>query len=391
MRVLLAFDKFKDSLSAPEACAAVAEALTAIHPQWQIETAPLSDGGNGFAHLLTVAAGGKLHTQTVTGPLGEPAAASFGCVEIGKLPASVRAMLDLPSTTGELVVLEMAEASGLHLVPYGKRDPWQCSTRGTGELLALAAARKPVAILMGIGGSATHDLALGALEALGLRGNFGNSATSASSLTPGNWTALQGFSGTLPTLPPLWIASDVSNPLLGQEGAAAVFAPQKGLRPEDLSRLEEQTARVAGLLSQFFHRPESWMNEPGSGAAGGFGFGMRCAFRARLTPGFELVREWLELDAKLARADLVITGEGSFDRSSLGGKGPGSLVRAAAADGKRCLVLAGRISLPFDEVQRLSCEARAITPPGYPLAQALAEAREWLQKAVRESIGKFPP
>ena len=385
MRVLVAFDKFKDSLAAPEACQIAAETLRTAHPDWEIDTAPLADGGDGFAAILTAAAGGELVPVPVVGPLGEPRTATYGVVPFGRIPTAARARLALPPLrdSDTVAIVEMAAASGLALVPLEQRNPWRTTSYGTGQLLAAAAQRGARAILLGVGGSATHDLGLGALAALGLRFLDARGAPLFPPTTSA-WEHIAHLAGHVPVaFPPLRIACDVAHPLLGPAGAAATFAPQKGLAPDDLPALEAATARMAGLLSAHCGQPATLTHLPGTGAAGGIAFGLTAAARAQLIPGWELVRDWLDLDRRIAAADLVITGEGRFDTTSLGGKGPGALVTAAAAAGKRTLILAGSLGeLPVGALPR-SATAHAISPPELPLTAALPQAPARLASALR--------
>ena len=393
MHVLLAFDKFKDSLTAPAACAHAAAALRERHPDWTLDLCPLADGGEGFCEILTRAAGGTVETHTVTGPRGAPTPATIGFVLLARIPAAARALLSLSDSPrsaprsplpadASVAVIEMATASGLALLPPDQRDPWHATTLGTGELIRLAAARPGVvAILLGVGGSATSDLGLGALAALGL--TFHSAAGSPlSPPLPAHWPQITRLSGPLPaspSLPPIRIACDVTNPLLGPRGAAATYGPQKGLRPADLARLDHESARLALLLCAHTRRPDSLMDVPGAGAAGGISFGLMAAADAQLLPGFDLVSAWLDLERKLAAADLVITGEGRFDDTSLTGKGPGAVAARALALGKPVHVFAGAVS-PLAPRDRLTLHA--ITPPGTPLPEALRGAESFLTAGV---------
>ncbi|MFT3830458.1 MAG: glycerate kinase [Opitutaceae bacterium] len=387
MRVLLAFDKFKDSLTAPAACAIAAEILRAAHADWQLDLAPLADGGDGFASILTAAVGGEMVPVRIVGPLGEPRTASYGIVPFGRIPAAARARLALPALreTDTVALVEMAAASGLALVPPAERNPWRTSSYGTGQLLAAAAKRGARAILLGVGGSATHDLGLGALGALGLRFLDERSAAIFPPTTSA-WEHIARFAGHVPAVfPPLRVACDVTNPLLGPTGAAATYAPQKGLAPADLPALEKATVRMAMLLSTHCGQPLSLAHLPGAGAAGGVAFGLMIAARAQLVPGWSLVHDWLDLGRRIDAADLILTGEGRFDTSSLSGKGPGALVAAAA--GKRVFILAGSLGDLPPTALPLLAQAHAITPPGLPLAAALARAPELLATALRQHLG----
>ena len=387
MRVLVAFDKFKDALTSPAACALTADALRAAHPGWQIDLCPLTDGGEGFCDILTRAAGGRVEKLSVTGPRDEPVEATLGFVPLDKIPPAARTLLAIqnpnPQTQNSTVaVIEMATASGLALLAPAQRDPWHTSTLGTGELLAAAAQPSVVALLLGIGGSATSDLGLGALDALGLEFRNGRSER-VHPPVPARWPEIARLVGRVPeNFPPLRIACDVTNPLLGPRGAAAIYGPQKGLRAADVSNLDHAAARLALMLCAHCGASDALMDTPGAGAAGGLGFGLMAAAGARLLPGFALVSAWLDLEPKLAAADLVITGEGRFDESSLTGKGPGAIAARAIALGKPVHVFAGAITAPPQKNLAL----HAITPPGTPLAQALREASANLTTAVQRAF-----
>ena len=393
MRVLLAFDKFKDSLTAPAACELTAAALRAAHPDWTLDLCPLADGGEGFCEILTHAAGGTIETHTVTGPRGAPTPATIGFVPVAHIPAAARALLGLSdsqlstlSSQLAVAIVEMATASGLALLAPDQRDPWHTTTLGTGELIRLAAERGAVAILLGVGGSATSDLGLGALNALGLQFHSA-SGSPISPPIPAHWAQITRLSGNLsasPLVPPIRIACDVTNPLLGPRGAAATYGPQKGLRPADLARLDHESARLALLLCAQMRRPDSLMDVPGAGAAGGLPFGLMAAADAQLLPGFDLVSAWLDLERKLAAADLVITGEGRFDDTSLTGKGPGAVAARALALGKKVHVFAGAITTTAPTPADLSLHA--ITPVGLPLPDALRTAPALLTAAVRAAL-----
>ncbi|HEY0864298.1 MAG TPA: glycerate kinase [Lacunisphaera sp.] len=375
-RVLLAFDKFKDALTAQAAGAAVAAALQQVRPDWRIDHAPLADGGEGFAKILTETAAGRMVTHRVTGPRGSPVEAGFGLVPANRIPPPARAPLRLDAdATAMVAIIEMAAASGLALLPTDQRDPWHTTTFGTGELIRHASAPGVQAIVLGVGGSATHDLGLGALAAIGLEFHGATGAP-----VPAVWPQITSVGGKVTTgLPPIYIACDVTNPLLGPRGAAAVYGPQKGLRPADQARLESESARLADLLCQHCGQPPTMKDVPGAGAAGGIAFGLMTAAGAKLLPGFDLVSAWLDLDTKLAAADIVITGEGRFDDSSLEGKGPGAVAARALALGKTVHVFAGQVTA----AARPGLALHAITPAGVPLAQALREAPQNLTAAAR--------
>ncbi|HEX2854912.1 MAG TPA: glycerate kinase [Opitutaceae bacterium] len=384
MHVLLAFDKFKDALDANQACDCAAAALRERHPAWTFDACPLTDGGDGFAGILTKAAGGEIVRCTATGPRGEAVETSFGIVAFAKIPSAARALLPLEKPAGRIAVVELASASGLARLKPDARDPWQTTTFGTGELLRAAAAQPGVgAILLGVGGSATNDLGLGVLAALGLE--FHTAAgEKIHPPVPVRWKEIATIAGAImPGLPPVFIACDVRNVLLGQKGAAGVYGPQKGLRPEDLRRLENESAQIALMLCGHCRQPDTLMDVPGTGAAGGTPFGLIAALNALVLPGSELVSAWLDLDTRLAAADVVVTGEGRFDDSSLTGKGPGAVVAQALAFGLPVHVFAGEVSVSH---ARHGLTLHPITPPGMPLATALSEAPTLLATAIRNAF-----
>lgn len=382
MRILLAFDKFKDSMSAAEAGQRTEAGLRQVFPEADIRHAPLTDGGEGFAEILTTARHGKLHTTEVSGPRGEMTSAKWGMIPGDAIEAELRTFLDLPPE-GDLAVIEMAQASGLQQLPSSLRDLWHTTTRGTGELMAEASRQGAGAILLGIGGSATNDLGLGALAALGLY-FVGESGVRIDPPTPNNWENVTYVEGSIhPGLPPVRIACDVDNPLLGPRGAAAVYGPQKGLKPDDLRRMEAAMERMGKMLCQHCGVDAKAMAEPSSGAAGGIGFGLRVATGAHYVAGFELVHRWLRLEEQIAAADVIITGEGRFDASSLEGKGPGTLIREGLARGKRVCVLAGAVD--EEAIGHASKDINRailmpISDPITPLSEALQQGPKNLQR-----------
>lgn len=383
MRVLIAADKFKDALTAGQACEAIMQGLARARPEWSTDRCPLTDGGEGFAHILTEAAGGEWAPCRVTGPRGAPVEAGFGITEAARLPEAVLRRLGCEHD-GRLALIEMAAASGLALLRQDERDVWRAHTGGTGELIAAAVARGVKGILLGVGGSATHDLGLGALGVLGLE-LLDTEGRRVEGAAPAEWPRVASVNAErLRALPPVWIACDVTNPLLGPRGAATVYAPQKGLKPEALAKLEAESARLAGLLCASRGVAAELAERPGAGAAGGISFGLMAGCGAKLVPGFELVSDWLRVEERLAAADLVITGEGRFDDSSLQGKGPGSLVRAAVALGKPVHVFAGRV----DARETPGVTFHEVSPRGAPLAEALANAGAWLRERAEEGFGR---
>ena len=383
MHILAAFDKFKDSMSAQTACeVALSGVAKALSEPIELSHAPLTDGGEGFCSILTRVAAGKMETHTVSGPVGEKVEAPIGWIHLEDLSSAAQAIL--AKSSGRLAIIEMASVAGLEQVPKAERNPNNCSSYGVGELIKIASYEGASAILLGIGGSATSDLGIGALEALGLR--FGKRSWS----TPAKWSEIEFITGKIELeYPPILIACDVDNPLLGEQGAAYVYGPQKGLADHELAAFDLQAARLASMICKYFKQSQALKNSPGSGAAGGIGFGLKAALNAKFVTGFELVYTWLELGEKVAKADLVLTGEGKFDSSSLSGKGPFALASAAHAANKPCILLAGIVdsgaALKLGDQFPL-CRSFSITPENCPLPKALAQAPENLQRATIHAL-----
>ncbi len=367
MRILVAFDKFKHFLTAEKACRIAAEAVRDEKKDWLVEMVPLTDGGERFCQILTSSREGNIMKIPVFDPNFRKIEAEIGMVDLSVLEEDLKTCLKLPAK-GKIAIVEMAQASGLERLEMGERNPWRASSFGTGELLARAAREGADAILLGVGGSATNDLGLGALEALGLE-FIGQDKKPITQITPAKWKQVSDFSGKiLENLPPIYIACDVANPLLGTNGAAAVFGPQKGLKKDDLERMDSEMDVLAGHLCRFLNKPLDLKSEPGSGAAGGISFGLRAACNARICPGFDLVSRWLRLEKKISRSDLVLTGEGRFDRSSLGGKAPGGLLAMAGKNGKPVKVFAGSVEEKLEQ----------FLPPGVKQNDLIAISRpDW--------------
>jgi glycerate 2-kinase len=383
MRVLVAFDKFKDALTAQAACRAAATALRECRPDWEVDCCPLADGGEGFVDVLTAAARGERHSMQVVGPRGDGVEATLGWVAEENVPSEALRLLQVARRPGapqtqRLAVIEMAQASGLGLLAPEQRDPWRTTSFGTGQMIRAASAQGAAAIVLGVGGSATNDLGLGALTALGWSA-LDAAGRRLPSTTPDQWIHVQRLEGNVMALPPLHIACDVTNPLLGPTGATATYGPQKGLRPESAANLEQQAAQMASRMEAHARAGIEHRNTPGSGAAGGIAFGLLTAAGARLVSGFDLVAAWCDVEARVRAADIVITGEGRFDKTSWSGKGPGAVARRAVALGKHAHVFAGRV----DAWPEPAISWHAITPDGVPLRAALATAQANLTATVR--------
>jgi glycerate 2-kinase len=382
MRLLIAFDKFKDSMAAKQACLEAKSALENSGTGLSLDLCPLADGGDGFAEILTDACGGGVQLTQVTGPLGNPIRAGWGSVALSQVPGNARGVLTGVPAAGQLSVADMASASGLALVPKAHRSVWRTTSAGTGDLL-LAAAVDAAGIVVGVGGSATHDLGLGALGRLGFRclDAFGRDIRLP---VPSEWVRIRSIvREKVPNLPPVYVACDVTNPLLGADGAAAVFGPQKGASPGDIALLDGEGARLASLLCEVCGVPAGIAAEPSMGAAGGMAFALRVALGARVVPGSALVAQWLRIDNRIRDADVVVTGEGRFDASSLSGKGPADLIARARAAGKPVHVFAGVVDSPRP-IEGVTFHA--ITPEGTPQEQALAAGPQNLRAAVAKAF-----
>lgn len=327
MRVLVAPDKFRGTLSAAQAADAVATGWLRSRPYDVVDPLPLADGGEGTVDALVAALGGDRRAVRVAGPLGDPVYAVFGLIE---------------RPSGTLGVVEMAQASGLALVAEGRRRALRASTRGTGELILAAARAGATELLVCLGGSATTDGGAGMAAAVGVALLDPMGAP----IGPGGQGLLEltrvDSGGMDPAVRNLRVhaACDVDNPLTGPQGAAHTFGPQKGASPQDVLVLDRALAHLAAVLHHDLGIDVRSI--PGAGAAGGLGAGLVAFLGARLRRGVDVVMEAARLHDRLDVADLVITGEGTFDASSLRGKVPSGVLEAAAAARVPALVLCGR-------------------------------------------------
>jgi glycerate kinase len=313
-------------------------------------------------------------------------------VDCSSFSLSNKAWLRLPDN-GSVAVLEMAQSSGLSLLKGDERNLWHTSSYGAGEILSLAIKLNPALIIMGLGGSATHDLGLGALEAMGLRFRAQN-GDPIPHITPHQWSEIAAIEGDFhwKNIPRIILAPNTQNKLLGSHGAAALFGPQKGLKHNDYGRLEEGTQRMAELITGHFGAPRSIVEAPGSGSAGGMSVGLQSALNIEMIPGIELSDRWLRLNESIERANIVITGEGKFDMGSLEGKGPEYVITRAANRGKRlyCFVeqfVAGdRNSLPpeLSEAKILTTAPQNISPE-----EAAKDSVEYLGEAVKRAFAEI--
>jgi glycerate kinase len=325
MRVLVAPDKFKGTLSAEQAARAIAAGWLQAVPDATMDVVPMADGGDGTLEAMVAALGGELRRVEVSGPLGDRVEAQYAFVP------------------GRIAVIEMARASGLGLLSPGRRDPKRTSSRGTGELILAACREGAESILVGIGGSATNDAGAGMAQALGVR-----------LIDEQGRDIPQGGSGLLHLaridtsgLDPavrrarVTVATDVNNPLVGPSGASAVYGPQKGATPEDVLLLDHALGHFAAVV--YRDLGVDLRHVPGAGAAGGLGAGLIAFLGARLRPGVDVVMDAVGLPARLDAADVAVTGEGKFDQQTLHGKAPAGVLRAAADRGVPAIVLCGEL------------------------------------------------
>ncbi|MEU9855580.1 glycerate kinase [Streptomyces sp. NPDC047974] len=326
--VLVAADKFKGSLTAVQVAERVTAGLRKVVPGLSVEALPVADGGDGTV-AAAVAAGFDRHEVRVTGPVGDPVTAAF-------------------ALRGTTAVVEMAEASGLQLLPAGTFAALTATTYGSGELLRAALDAGATTIVFGVGGSATTDGGAGMLAALGAVFLDADGEP----VGPGGAALAELASADLAALDPRFagvefiLASDVDNPLTGPKGAPAVYGPQKGATPEDVETLDAALAHYARVLEKAIGpKATELAASPGAGGAGGIGYGA-LLLGASFRPGIELMLEVLGFAPALERATLVITGEGSLDEQTLHGKAPAGVAAAARAAGKEVVAVCGRLALP---------------------------------------------
>jgi glycerate 2-kinase len=359
-RFLIAPDKFKGSLSASEAARAMADGLRKIHPDAEIDLCPIADGGEGFMETLATALRGKW----------------VRCPAVDALDRPVESRHLLTETPqGLTAILEMAETAGLWRLAADERNPREATTRGTGMQIAHAAAQGVTRVILGLGGSATNDGGSGMAAALGIRFLDENGGC----IDPRPTKLLEirevDFSGRIP-LPEIIAACDVENPLLGPQGATAIFSGQKGATPQDKLLLEMALGHLASVS-----QGQAAAEIPGAGAAGGLGFGLLHFADARLVSGFDLLAGLLDLEKRITAADHVLTGEGSLDHQSLSGKGPVALARMARLLGVPVSGFCG----VTDEAARNSGifhSLHALADTGLPLETLISDAAALLEQSV---------
>ncbi|HVH65867.1 MAG TPA: glycerate kinase [Candidatus Acidoferrum sp.] len=365
MRIVVAPNAFKGSLSALEAAEAIREGILAVIPEADIVLVPIADGGDGTVDALVAATGGERRGLRVRGPLGDPVDADYGVIDRGKT-----------------AVIEMARAAGLKLVPPAKRDPRITTTYGVGELMQNAFDAGARHFIVGIGGSATNDGGAGMAQALGyhLLDQDGHE------VPPGGLALNRLARIHVGGVHANWkearvdVASDVTNPLTGPDGASAIYGPQKGATPEMVAELDAALTHFAEVIRRDLGIDVEHI--PGAGAAGGLGAGLVAFTGAQLAPGAEMVMAALKLDDRLIGARLVITGEGRLDsQTARFGKGPAAVARHAHNAGIAVVGIGGsladekELALLFDGVEATVAEPST-------LDEAIARARPLLTRAA---------
>ena len=365
MIVVCAPDSYKESMTAPEAAQAMADGVRDVVPDAVVIQLPMSDGGEGFVASIAAATGDAWVAVEVPDALGRPIKAGYAW-----------------SQAAHRAVIEMASAAGLEAIAPGHRDVRRSSTVGVGRLVHAALDAGARHLVIGLGGSATNDAGAGLLSELGavFRDQDGEA------LTPVPAELDRCCAIDISRLDPrlagcvVEAACDVSNPLLGPTGASAVYGPQKGATPEDVAYLDGVLSRLAAMAP-----PTARLAAvlPGAGAAGGLGWALLGFLGARMRPGVELVAETIGLEAAVAVADLVLTGEGSVDAQTLSGKTPAGVAAVSRRHGVRVVVLGGRV-LADAAALAADVDLVTITPEGQPLDEALRSGPSNLRRAVAE-------
>ncbi|NIG78366.1 glycerate kinase [Klebsiella sp. Ap-873] len=340
MKIVIAPDSFKESLSAMQVAEAIEQGFREIYPNAEYIKLPMADGGEGTVESMVAATHGQIIPVTVTGPLGLPVEAFFGI-----------------TGDGETAIIEMAAASGLHLVPPEKRNPLLTGTFGTGELILAALDRGARKIIIGIGGSATNDGGAGMMQALGvrLRDEQGNELCAGGAALAGlSEIDVSQLDARLAQCDIL-VACDVDNPLCGERGASAVFGPQKGATPEQVTQLDTALRHYGEQLEHISGK--AVITVAGAGAAGGMGASLFGLLHARLQPGVEIVTDALRLADAVQGADLVITGEGRIDSQTIYGKTPIGVARVAKRFQVPVIALAGGMTTDYGVVHQHGLDA----------------------------------
>ncbi|WP_053157445.1 glycerate kinase [Pseudomonas sp. Pf153] len=368
MKIIIAPDSFKDSLSAQGVADAIALGLAQVWPDAQLVKCPMADGGEGTVESVLAACNGEWRRSPVRGPMGAAVEARWGWL-----------------ADSRTAIIEMAEASGLQLVPPGQRDACSSSTYGTGELIRAALDEGAVRVILAIGGSATNDGGAGAMQALGVALlDEQDQPVAPGGLALANLSRID-LGGLDPRLARVSfeIAADVDNPLCGPHGASAIFGPQKGASPEQVHALDRALAHFAGHCAQALKKDVR--DEPGSGAAGGLGFAAKAFLGAQFRTGVDVVAQLTGLAEAIEGADLVITGEGRFDAQTLRGKTPFGVARIARRHGVPVVVIAGTLGEGYPALYEHGIDAAfALVSGPMTLQEACADAPRLLGERARD-------
>ncbi|MGR6338797.1 glycerate kinase [Priestia megaterium] len=367
MKIVIAPDSFKESLTALKVCEAVEKGIRTHFPNAEISKVPMADGGEGTVQSLVDATSGQIIQAKVTGPLGKEVEAFYGILGDGKT-----------------AVIEMAAASGLHHVPMDERNPLITTTRGTGELILKALDQKVKHIIIGIGGSATNDGGAGMAKALGaklINANGAEIKEGGGSLNQLAAIDLTNFDSRLAEVK-VEVACDVDNPLTGETGASAVFGPQKSATPDMVKQLDRNLAHYAAVIEK--EMDIHIQNVPGAGAAGGLGGGLLAFLSAELKPGVDIVIEATQLESYIKNADLVITGEGRIDGQTIYGKTPIGVARTAKKHSVPVIAIAGSIGVGSEAVYEHGISALfSVVPGAVDLSEALEKAGENIERTAK--------
>ena len=370
MKVVIAPQSFKGSISALDAARAMEEGVLRVVPDAGTVLVPVADGGDGTLETLVEATGGEIRSTTVTGPIGKPVAAEWGALG-----------------DGQTAVIEMARTSGLALLSPAERDPLCATTYGLGEVLREALDAGFRSFIVGIGGSATNDGGAGMAQALGVRllDETGKDLPSGGvALADLRRIDMSGLDDRVMEAR-FSVACDVSNPLTGPEGASAVYGPQKGATPELVEQLDASLKNFAKVVER--DTGTSIDAVPGSGAAGGLGGGMMAFLGGSLRAGVDIVLDHVGLDEKLEGADLVITGEGRIDFQTVYNKAPIGVARRAKRRGIPVLAVCGSLGKGFEDVHAEGIDAVvSILAAPMTLDEASARAGELIADAVAEAM-----
>ena len=371
MKVVIAPQTFKGSISALEAAKAMSEGVRRVVPDAETALVPVADGGDGTLETLVEATGGEIRHAEVTGPLSEKVAAGWGALGVG-----------------ETAVLEMARTSGLALVPDDKRNPLTATTYGLGELIVAALDAGFRRFIVGIGGSATNDAGAGMAQALGIRlldGDGNELPVGGAALAELDRIDVSGLDPRI-ARSEFAVACDVSNPLTGPKGAAAVYGPQKGATPEMVEQLDRALKHFAEVAKRDLGADVDDL--PGAGAAGGLGGGLVAFVNGTLRAGVDIVLDAVGLDRHLEGADLVITGEGRLDDQTVNNKAPIGVARRAKARGIPVIAISGSLGERFTVVHEHGIDAASaiVCAPEMTLKEATERAGELIMSATEEAM-----